>query len=581
MAAAAHPLGATSPPDRRAVAVDVLLLSLLVFVVYFARIGDLPPLGEEGRRARGAVNMIESGDWVVMRQGGVVFADRPPMTQWLIAVAGLARGQVDIVAARLPSVVAVLATTLLLYLYCARFDSRLAATTAAAAYATFAQVMQIGRLGESEAAFGFFVAASLLLWHLAFASGWRPVSAWLLGYSLAALGALSKGLQAPVYFVGTTVVFLLLRGNRRWMLGWGQWIGLTAFALAIAAWQVPYSLATGAQASIDNWVAVAGARIGLGGLLGHLAGYPLETIGSLLPWSLALLALADRGIRQGLLRDRPHLAFILTALAVTYPTVWLAAGAKTRYYLPLYPCVAVLVGALVARMSAAPPGSFAARLWRFALRAAAVAAVGAVVALGLAHLVDSEPAVAMRQTAFWSGLVILAAAATVAAIRRARSGVSTGAARRAVLATAALLGIVHTTFWLDSLASQREDPRPLVAALRAQIPAPETLVSLGPVDTRFAFAYRHLIREVPWPATLAEVPPDLDYFCFDVRLTDTPESRYAERGMHDAWTTPGTLPFAWEEIGRVAITPEAQGLRNVTVVIGRVRRGADGLPVGR
>ncbi len=156
------------PPTgaRGRIALDLLLLALLVLVTYFARIGDLPPLGEEGRRARGAINMIESGDWVVTRQGGIVFADRPPMTNWLIAAAGVARGKVDIVTARLPSVTAVLATTLLLYLYCRRFDSRLVATSAAAAYATFGQVLQIGRLAESEATFTFFVAGSLLLWHL-------------------------------------------------------------------------------------------------------------------------------------------------------------------------------------------------------------------------------------------------------------------------------------------------------------------------------------------------------------------------------------------------------------------------------
>ncbi len=354
---------------------------------------------------------------------------------------------------------------------------------------------------------------------------------------------------------------------------------MTGFLLIIAAWQVPYYLATDLQSSIDNWVAVVGLRVGLRGLLAHVASYPLETIGSLLPWSLALLALADRDVRRDLVRDHPQLAFVLTSLAVTYPTVWFSADAKSRYYMPLYPCAAILIGVLVARISVAAEGSFAGRLRRFARRGAEAAAIVAVVVLALVRWAENEAAVALRQSALWSGLLILAAAATLVATRRARSRSRAGTTRQAVLATAALLGIVYTTFPLDSLISRREDPRPPVAELRGRIPTPEKLVSLGPADTRFAFAYRHLIREIPWPVTLAETPPDLDYFCFDVRATDTAESRYAERGAHNAWTTPGTLPFAWDEIGRVAITPKARGLRNVSVVVGRVRRDAAGRPI--
>lgn len=119
------PSGLSAPPEkRRSLAVDLLLLTTLVLAGYFVRMTFLPVLGEEGRRARGAINMIETGDWVVVRQGGRVFPDRPPMTNWLIAFAGLARGDVDRTAIRLPSAVAMLATTLLIYLYCRRVGTR-------------------------------------------------------------------------------------------------------------------------------------------------------------------------------------------------------------------------------------------------------------------------------------------------------------------------------------------------------------------------------------------------------------------------------------------------------------------------
>jgi hypothetical protein len=49
----------------------VLALVALEVVSHFSRLGDLPLLGEEGRRARSAINMIESDDWVVVTNQGL------------------------------------------------------------------------------------------------------------------------------------------------------------------------------------------------------------------------------------------------------------------------------------------------------------------------------------------------------------------------------------------------------------------------------------------------------------------------------------------------------------------------------
>jgi len=565
---------ATSP---RRIALDAGLLLVLVLLTFFLRIGDLPPMGEEGRRARGAINMIESGDWIVVRQGGVVFPDRPPMTNWLIAVSGLVRGAVDTVAMRAPSVSAVLATVLLLYLYCARLDSRVTALTAAASYATFGQVMQIGRLGESESVFAFFMAAALLLWHMGFALRWRPVLVWSLGYSFAGLAALVKGLQAPVYFVAATGAYLLLQRRWKWLFGWGQWVGAACFLLIVAAWQVPYYLRTDLQASMDTWFAVVGPRLGLSGLLENIVSYPLETIGCLLPWSLVLAVLLHRGVRRRLLEEHPQIGFVLVALIVTYPTVWFSAGAKGRYYIPLYPCVAVVIGSLVDTLSRAPEDSFAGRIWRLVNRAAILFAVFAVGALAFIQFGGEARFDHFRQTLLWSAFIVAVAAASVVASRRAMAHRDPWTAGRAVLAAAALLGTLHMTFWVDSLLNLRVDLRPTVSALRDRLPSAEKLVSLGPIDPRFAYAYRHLIREIPLPTTAEDFPPDVEYFCFDWRPTDTLEERHVRRGMK-SWSTPGTLPFAWEEIERVQIRARPGRPPKVAVVVARILRTPGGEP---
>src|SRR5262249_2343726 len=154
--------------------------------------------GEESRWANVAREMIASGDWIVPRQQGALFPERPPMGSWAIALVGLVRGEVDLTAVRLPSACATLLLTWLGYAYARGGMSRLGSFAAAAIFATFAQVMVLGRFGESEALFTLFTGGSLLAWHAGYMRGRSCAAVWALGYSLAALGALVKGLQAPV-----------------------------------------------------------------------------------------------------------------------------------------------------------------------------------------------------------------------------------------------------------------------------------------------------------------------------------------------------------------------------------------------
>ncbi|MCZ6507868.1 MAG: hypothetical protein O7A04_07470, partial [Acidobacteria bacterium] len=335
---------------------------------------------------------------------------------------------------------------------------------------------------------------------------------------------------------------------------------------------------TDKQSSLDTWFGVVAPRLGLAGLMEHVVTYPLETFVALLPWSLVLPALVLPGIRRGLLERRDHLAFVIVALVVTYPTVWLAAGALPRYYMPLYPCVAILVGALLENLATASPMSSKRRLWRgfLAVTASLAGLFGGLA--GLVWLLEHESLVALRQSPPLTALLLITASLAVGAALRARSKSEPRAARVALFTLAILFALVDSTLRTSLLASRRQDLTPLVAAVRAAVPEPDRLVSLSPVDPRFTYHYRHFIQELPWPTELSDLPPDVDYFCFDRRPTDTAESRYAERGMK-VWSTPGTLPFAWEEIARVGVGPAVENPPSVAVIVGRVLRTADGSPV--
>jgi hypothetical protein len=103
------------------------------------------------------------------------------------------------------------------------------------------------------------------------------------------------------------------------------------------------------------------------------------------------------------------------------------------------------------------------------------------------------------------------------------------------------------------------------------MPPGTTLVSLSPIDHRFEYYYGADIAELDWPRTIQELPAGVDYFCFMRTPGDTAEKRDARRGRALAWT-PGTLPFAWEEIATICVERRLRKRPQMMVVLGRVTR---------
>jgi 4-amino-4-deoxy-L-arabinose transferase-like glycosyltransferase len=550
----------------------VVFITASVSAVYCSRLATQSLVGEETRWGSGAREMLATGDWIVPRQQGRVFPERPPMTMWAMAAAGWLRGDVDPIAIRLPSAIAVVLTSLLIFAYTRAFASTVAATLAAIAYATMGQVLQIGRQGESEAVFALFVGASLLIWHLGYSRRWPKITTWSLGFAFTALAALTKGPQAPVYFAAITGIYLAMRRDWRYLFSWQFAVGGIFFAAIVAAWQIPFYLATDWSAVVATWSGLAGDRIRLGGLVEHAVSYPIETFACILPWSPIFVALLRRETRVHLSDQHHAVSFLLTGMAVAYPTVWLAAGARGRYFMPLYPLAAVLVGLIIERCSIAAVGTYPRRAWRqFLIVWAAVIGIG-----GLAVAVRSVSANDLSAR-FYQPRWLAAAFATLCALavvtlwhvyrNNTRPAPIFAASALATIAGVGITGLlvnVNVACWID--------PSREIVDMKKQLPIGTSLVSFSPIEHRFAYYFHDPIAELDWPRRVSDLPADLEYFCFMRQPGDTAEWRAAGRGR--SWyKTPGTLPFEWEEVTTICVERQVyKGESPRKVVIGRIIR---------
>lgn len=532
------------------------VLLLLVVAIYFSRLTTLCIRGEEPRRARLAAEILETGEWIVPRQQGEIYLSRPPLQSWPIAWLGQLRGEVDLFSARFPTVLALLLTTVLLYGYGRSFLSSVAAFVTAIAYATMGQVMEIGRLAETESTFTLLIASSLLLWHWGYTRGWSPALTWSLGYAFSALAGLAKGPQGPVYFVAPVFVYLLVQRDWKYLFARGHLVGMAVFAVVLGSWQVPYYLRTDWESVRGIWTNNAAKRFTENSprdILRHLIAYPLEVLGCMLPWSILLIGYCNRYCRATLRPYRSQLLFAVTVIAVTFPTVWFATLARGRYYMPIYPIFAVLVGIVVERLLTVKELR---PLWTWYTRGLAMAFAAMSVVLVAAMFAPLEALILWKQPIWFSLAFFAIAMAGAAAAWRMDLLGSRQRLFLSAVGVAVMLGLFSTGVRINMLGPMSHDPGIDMARVKQSLPADVKLVSFGIMPPAFNYHYGKIVPVVDWPEAVAELPAGVEHFCF-VRHSDDPKP---------------VLPFTWSEVGAVKCDRYVDDKRHTLVIVGRVDR---------
>jgi 4-amino-4-deoxy-L-arabinose transferase-like glycosyltransferase len=455
--------------------------------------------------------MIRTGDWVVPRQQGEPFLSRPPLGSWLIAGATLLRGQCDAVAIRLPSVTAVLLMTLMTYAFGRTVMGRAGAFTAGVAIATMGEVMQMGRLGESDIVFAFLLSAAGLVWLWGDRRGWPDTVTWTLAYGLVALAALQKGPQAPVCFFGTVVAYLLRRGEWRRLVSPAHLVGLGTIAAIVAAWAVPFVRAAGGPAAARIWLTDSTSRfwdLSPGAVTGHLVRYPVEVLGCTAPWSLLLFAYLNKRFRRGLGAAESVARFLAIGTCVGFLPCWVAPTGMTRYLLPLYPGLALLAGLVVDRAAVEVCSP----------RLVAAAAVGRRALIGLMLLspaalaaVPFLPSPVVRAYAAPLPVLLSFTAVGITAAWIVTKAASTNRWAPAAAAVSVFMAVAYGQVVVDGLVRRSGDTAAAVAQLKQSLPPGVRLVSLTPIHHLFAYHFGEPIELRDTAGTVGA--RDMNWFC--------------------------------------------------------------------
>ncbi len=342
----------------RGTAAVVYLAIAVPVCVFFVWNDDVNSM--EGIIALGARHMLETGEWVVPKLYGEVYAFKPALAYWLAAIPEALLGYQTELSLRLPTALCGLTLGLALCLgmgtwvaprcglWCA-----LAATTSVlfieqVRAATFDVPLTLGT-GLAVLAACRNLALEKPSW------GW-----WLLGYAGLSFGFLAKGVPAIAIYGPGLVVAGLVLGRSRVLLRPSHLAGVGLFTAIVLVYVYLAYRAEGRAAFVDPLTELAFRSHGWG-LLGVVERVvrPVVIFVAFLPFSLILPV--ERwvpGRREwpapAARIGRAAWAFLLTGVCVFL----LVSDCETRYYLPLVVPMAMLCGlaaeALSARSSSAP-----------------------------------------------------------------------------------------------------------------------------------------------------------------------------------------------------------------------------------
>ncbi len=327
--------------------------------------------------------------WLHPTLGGAPYLNKPPLVHWLIALA-YQIGGVQEWTARLPgAVLTAISVPVLFHIGREIFPKRNAAIFAALVYVTFIPVVRLGRMAMLDGALlcGFLV---LLLCVLKTRRDLR----WAGGIGLA-FGALclTKGIVGLL--LGAIALGFVLWDTPRLLASGYVWLGVGLGTAPVVGWYVAQSLHYGSEFwkihLIDQ--ALSRSSQAVDGNRGNFAYYALEVLKYGAPW-VVFLPQAWRWLWEN---RRLSWAKLLLVWSVGYFGVISVMTTKLPWYvLPLYPVLALTVGAQLAELwnledflgvrygveegAARSPGY--PRLWGLCLSVVAIAGWGATLYFG-------------------------------------------------------------------------------------------------------------------------------------------------------------------------------------------------------
>lgn len=320
-----------------------LALVVICLTLYLPHLGgrDLWA-GRETLYAQVARETLQ-GNWIVPHFNGEIYFNKPPLYFWVIALLSKPWGDVTEFTLRLPSALSAIGTVLVVFSLGEVLIGAGGGFLAGLILASSPEFQKYACVAKLEMLLTFFVTASLACFYFGLNSASHKRWYFLWGWAFLALSVFTKGIG--ILIIPPVLGLYLL--SRRELYRWREmepFLGGLLFVSLLLCWLLPAQLYGGMSYT--------------GGLVGHFKYhvgkpanlfkpifYTMEVLAGTLPWSLILIGFyAYR--KRSVPGEREPLRFPVAWFLATFVLFSISMEKRSRYLLPLYPAVALMLGTL-------------------------------------------------------------------------------------------------------------------------------------------------------------------------------------------------------------------------------------------
>lgn len=306
---------------------------------------------EEGRRALVTFEMMEHDNMIVPYQYGHLYYNKPPLFNWVVAAFFGLFDSISEATLRLPGALSLLVTAWLLYYVGKRYLTKEVALMSAAISLTLADMLFYGSInaGEIDLFYSLIVVAQVMsiFW---FYQRKQWALLFFVSYALTTVGLLTKGLPSLAFQGLTLLAYFAYKRNFWKLFAWQHFVAIALMLGATTAYFMAYAEYGDAVSYAVNIFKQASQRSANESsflkTISQLLEFPPMFLSKLLPWSLALLFLFFKPIRQALVKNEWTLFLIIFTVA-NIPIYWTAPDLRIRYTYMFFPLLSVVFAQLL------------------------------------------------------------------------------------------------------------------------------------------------------------------------------------------------------------------------------------------
>jgi 4-amino-4-deoxy-L-arabinose transferase-like glycosyltransferase len=326
----------------------LLITTIFCLLIFCWQLGGLPLLSlNEGRRALVIKEMFLSSNWILPTQNGELYLTKPPLLYWFSLIFSYIVGEVNEWTLRLPSAIAAISIVAMVYSFSKKHFGAWTALFSVQILITNVAFAMLGRRVEIEMLLAALCVGALLAALKYTLEGGKIY--WIyLSYGLLGLAILTKGPVAMLFVTLPLLAVWLWTKSPLFKAVLINKTGWLIFLLVGLSWYTAVTM----QLGTDVWISIMQNDM-VNKMQGESVGKPLLSyIGWIATDFILLIGLLGYQPKRLWQVHKHQFAFISICAVVVLTVLTFSAFSNkhAKYLLPMYPCLAILLGIQLNRL---------------------------------------------------------------------------------------------------------------------------------------------------------------------------------------------------------------------------------------